>query len=298
MEKVKTIIVDDIELFKKINTFQCKLGIISPEACEKIREREKLNKFNNDKKLYLITPFCCEKCDDWFKKHQEVFRKRKEYLQSLENSNKVQVQIQTSVQIQKQQSKERDMREQNTKVILPEKQLNTEDIIYEGPKKWKGKCSICGEIKRLKLLNKRICKTCYEKMLKAKRTVQSQTTNIISSISEQDFSQEIKKNKQEIKLDQKFKQESEKGFKQELQEIQPKRKIKLVIRKPLTQEQELKESEQTQKPMATKNSDLVHEGPRKWRGKCAICGKMNRLKIVSKRICKTCYKKMLKEKRK
>jgi len=127
MERVGIVVVNDLELFKEINTFQCRLGRFSPEACQRLRERKGDSKYNSDDGLRLEMPWECRNCDEWEKKWEEVYEKRRKYLEELKRK---------------------------------------EDLIYEGKRKWRGKCSVCGKVNRLKIVGKRVCKTCYEKVRK------------------------------------------------------------------------------------------------------------------------------------
>lgn len=95
-------------------------------------------------------PLACESCEEWERKWEEVYKKRKEYLKKLEK-----------------EKREEGVRDMGEKMDMEVKQEQMGDeLIKEGTKKWRGKCNICGKVNRLKIVSKRICKTCYSKMLK------------------------------------------------------------------------------------------------------------------------------------
>jgi len=77
LEPVKPVRIEDKNLFVKINTFECYLGRVSPEACRLYRGRKASDGT-------VDPPIPCRTCTDWEKKAQEVYRKRLEYLKKLE----------------------------------------------------------------------------------------------------------------------------------------------------------------------------------------------------------------------
>ena len=93
MNKVPPVNVEDKELWLEINTFQCKYGRFSPETCEKLRERaEQLSSAKKiDEKTYLTKPVCCKSCKEWKKLSEEVYEKRRKYLEQLKTQNEKKV---------------------------------------------------------------------------------------------------------------------------------------------------------------------------------------------------------------
>ena len=136
MNKVPPVNVEDKELWLEINTFQCKYGRFSPEACEKLRERaEQLSSAKKiDEKTYLTKPFCCKECREWKKLSEEVYEKRKRYLEQLKTQNEKKI------------KKEERKKKKNVKIII---------------------CPLCKKEKRL--YARGLCAACYDKVYRKNR---------------------------------------------------------------------------------------------------------------------------------
>jgi len=134
MNKVLPVNVEDKELWLKINTFQCKYGRFSPEACEKLRERaEQLSSAKKiDEKTYLTKPIYCKECKEWKKLSEEVYEKRRKYLEQLK--------AQSEKKFKKTEKKK------NIKIII---------------------CPLCKKEKRL--YARGLCAACYDKVYRKNR---------------------------------------------------------------------------------------------------------------------------------
>ena len=91
--KVKPVNIDILDLWFEINTFQCSYGRLTPEMCEKLRQRPSIKEYVSGNRKNLKVPFkpaCCEKCNEWKKLAEEVYKKRKEFLekQTIQNQQK------------------------------------------------------------------------------------------------------------------------------------------------------------------------------------------------------------------
>ena len=136
MNKVPPVNVEDKELWLEINTFQCKYGRFSPEACEKLRERaEQLSSAKKiDDKTYLTKSICCKGCKEWKKLSEEVYEKRRRYLEQLK------------AQSEKEAKEEKRKKKKNVKMII---------------------CPLCKKEK--KLYARGLCAACYDKVYRKDR---------------------------------------------------------------------------------------------------------------------------------
>lgn len=136
MNKVPPVNVEDKELWLKINTFQCKYGRFSPEACEKLRERaEQLSSAKKiDDKTYLTKSICCKSCKEWKELSEEVYEKRRKYLEQLKARNEKEV------------KGEKKKKKRSIKIIV---------------------CPLCKKEKRL--YARGLCPACYDKVYRKNR---------------------------------------------------------------------------------------------------------------------------------
>jgi len=131
MEPIGPVKINDLNKWIEINTFECHIGRITPEACQALRERptakEWLNSsgksFTAEKINQLLKPTCCINCKDYEKFTQEVYKKRAEF-------------------IKKQEEEEMPQKKKSEKIIV---------------------CPMCGE-KRL-YYARGLCRSCYDKLL-------------------------------------------------------------------------------------------------------------------------------------
>ncbi len=108
VEKIRPVLCGDVKKWEEINTFECAFGRVTPETCEKLRTRptlkalidkvrnfvskEKSEKRNGEENSFqLIRPTVCENCKDWQRLCEEVYKKRKAYLEELRKQKEKEV---------------------------------------------------------------------------------------------------------------------------------------------------------------------------------------------------------------
>jgi len=78
--------VEDVATFLEINTFQCNLGRFTPEFCYILRNREPEVIDESGIKVEVDKRFAeCRNCQVWFKLSEEVFEKRRKYVELYTN---------------------------------------------------------------------------------------------------------------------------------------------------------------------------------------------------------------------
>jgi len=78
--------MSEIDKWLEINTFECPMGRVSPETCQKLRQRPTVSDLMNGKAggtIYL-RPTPCINCTDWERLAQEVYKKRKKFQEKKE----------------------------------------------------------------------------------------------------------------------------------------------------------------------------------------------------------------------
>ncbi|RKX58172.1 MAG: hypothetical protein DRP29_07110 [Thermodesulfobacteriota bacterium] len=131
MEPIGPVKIDDLNKWVEINTFECPIGRITPEACEELRKRltakEWMNNpgksFTAEKKNQPLKFDCCVNCKDYEKLTQEVYQKRLEF-------------------IKKQEEEKMPQKKKNEKIII---------------------CPMCGE--KRPYYARGLCRSCYDKLL-------------------------------------------------------------------------------------------------------------------------------------
>ena len=122
--------MSEIDKWLEINTFECPMGRISPETCQKLRQRPTVSDLMNGKAggTTHLRPTPCINCTDWERLAQEVYEKRKKF--------------QEEIAKQKEEKQEVKMAETKRIIVCPE----------------------CGQKKPY--YARGLCHTCYDRLRK------------------------------------------------------------------------------------------------------------------------------------
>jgi len=126
--------MNEIDKWLEINTFECPMGRVSPETCQKLRQRPTTKEwlkssgqsFTGEKIMQPLKPTCCENCKEWERLAQEVYQKRQKFYEEM-----------------KKQEEEK----------MPQKKKSEKIIV----------CPMCGEKKPY--YARGLCRSCYDKLL-------------------------------------------------------------------------------------------------------------------------------------
>jgi len=168
MKKIPVIKTTSEEVFLEINTFECALGRVTPEFCEKVRSRKPVEiglRDNHKRFLKDTRPIPCILCQDFEVLAKQVYKKRQEFLKYLKGL------IQKEIQ-------KRDVEEKKTGEKAKDKHRQCKNcgeikrIVAKGLCKacynrqyvTMIQCSVCGQIKPVYVKSLQICSACYRKL--------------------------------------------------------------------------------------------------------------------------------------